>query len=127
MKLKTYLTITTVAAVVGVTAWAQPAEEIVTTVVADLTVQGYTDIEVELEAGGFEVEAMKGAAEVELAYDADGNLLEEEITENGQEIERTYDSAGNLLEEEIEAGDDDDADDDNDDDAEDDDKEDAGN
>lgn len=126
MKLKTYLTITTVAAVIGVTAFAQPADDVVNAVVADLTAQGYTDIEVELEAGGFEVEAKKGTAEVEFDYDADGNLIEEEITDGGQEIERTYDSAGNLLTEEIEAAEEDDQDDD-DENGEDDDKEEAGN
>lgn len=111
MNLKPIAALTAGAALIATAALAQTQNPVTDPIVAELEAAGYTRIEVETEADGYEIEAWSELGEIERYYSLDGLLLREEVEANGVEIERVFDANGNIISETIDNDRDDDDDD----------------
>ena len=76
---------------------AQTANDAVNDAIAELQGAGYSQIEVRIRNGGFRIEATGANGTVEQTFDADGNLIREELVAGGIETETTYDAEGNVV------------------------------
>lgn len=78
MTLTKIAAISATAALLTTSALAQSTDAVLDGIISDLQSAGYSQIEVEQTADGYEIEAVGATDEVERTYDAAGTLLSEE-------------------------------------------------
>ena len=119
MKRTTLLSISTAALVLGAGSAMAVEQAVIDAIVADLTAQGFTRIEIEVQRNRLDIDAYGGGREGDFYYSLDGVLLSFEVEEDDS---YTFGPDGTY----IDLDDDDDDDEDDDDEDEDEDGEDDG-
>ena len=118
MKRTTLLSISTAALVLGAGSAMAVEQAVIDAIVADLSAQGFTRIEIEVQRNRLDIDAYGGGREGDFYYSLDGVLLSFEVEEDDS---YTFAPDGTYID-----LDDDDDDDDEDEDGDDDDDEDDG-
>jgi stringent starvation protein B len=121
MKRTTLLSISTAALVLGAGSAMAVEQAVIDAIVADLSAQGFTRIEIEVQRNRLDIDAYGGGREGDFYYSLDGVLLSFEVEEDDS---YTFAPDGTYIDldddDDDEDGDDDDDEDDGDDDDEDD-------
>ena len=120
MKRTTLLSISTAALVLGAGSAMAVEQAVIDAIVADLSAQGFTRIEIEVQRNRLDIDAYGGGREGDFYYSLDGVLLSFEVEEDDS---YTFAPDGTYIDLDL---DDDDDDDDEDEDGDDDDDEDDG-
>jgi stringent starvation protein B len=118
MKRTTLLSISTAALVLGAGSAMAVEQAVIDAIVADLSAQGFTRIEIEVQRNRLDIDAYGGGREGDFYYSLDGVLLSFEVEEDDS---YTFAPDGTYIDLDL---DDDDDDDDEDEDGDDDDDED---
>ena len=121
MKRTTLLSISTAALVLGAGSAMAVEQAVIDAIVADVSAQGFTRIEIEVQRNRLDIDAYGGGREGDFYYSLDGVLLSFEVEEDDS---YTFAPDGTYIDLDL---DDDDDDDDEDEDGDDDDDEDDGN
>ena len=120
MKRTTLLSISTAALVLGAGSAMAVEQAVIDAIVADLSAQGFTRIEIEVQRNRLDIDAYGGGREGDFYYSLDGVLLSFEVEEDDS---YTFAPDGTYIDldddDDDEDGDDDDDEDDGDDDDED--------
>ena len=122
MKRTTLLSISTAALVLGAGSAMAVEQAVIDAIVADLSAQGFTRIEIEVQRNRLDIDAYGGGREGDFYYSLDGVLLSFEVEEDDSYTfapDGTYIDLDDDDDDDDEDGDDDDDEDDGDDDDED--------
>ena len=107
MKFRKTLAVPAIALLMSTAALAQTTPDpVVEGIVSDLSGSGYSGIEIRRSATQYRAEATGAAGKLERTYSIDGTLMKEELKAGGKEIERTFDAQVNVVKEEIDDYDD---------------------
>ena len=117
MKRTTLLSISTAALVFGAGAAMAVEQAVIDAIMADLSAQGFTRIEIEVQRNRLDIDAYGGGREGDFYYSLDGVLLSFEVEEDDS---YTFAPDGTYID--LDLDDDDDDDDDDEDDGDDDDE-----
>ena len=117
MKRTTLLSISTAALVLGAGSAMAVEQAVIDAIVADLSAQGFTRIEIEVQRNRLDIDAYGGGREGDFYYSLDGVLLSFEVEEDDS---YTFAPDGTYIDLDLDDDDDDDDEDGDDDDDEDD-------
>ena len=112
MKRTTLLSISTAALVLGAGSAMAVEQAVIDAIVADLSAQGFTRIEIEVQRNRLDIDAYGGGREGDFYYSLDGVLLSFEVEEDDS---YTFAPYGTYIDLDLDDDDDDDDDDDEDD------------